>query len=157
MPFGLTNAPATFQAYINNALRGLVNDFCIVYLNDILIFSKSEEEHLQHLELVIERLRRAELYANAKKCSFFKPNVEFLGFIIDKDGVHMDPARVKAISEWPRPKTYRDIQVFLGFCNFYRRFIYNFSGITRPLHSLLHGLKNGKKPGPIADKEWQAP
>jgi hypothetical protein len=65
----------------------------------------------------------------------------------------MDPARVKTISEWPRPKTYRDIQVFLGFCNFYRRFIYGFSGIARPLHALLRGLKNGKKPGPITDKD----
>jgi hypothetical protein len=157
MPFGLTNAPATFQAYINRALRGLVDDFCIVYLDDVLIFSKSKEEHLEHLQLVIERLRQAELYANPTKCEFFRSKLEFLGFIINKTGISMDPARVKTISEWPRPRTYRDVQVFLGFCNFCRRFIYNFSGIARPLHNLLRGLKNGKKPGLIADNEWQAP
>ena len=157
MPFGLTNAPATFQAYINRALRGYVDDFCVVYLDDILVFSKSKEEHQQHLELIIERLRRAELYANPKKCEFFKPELEYLGFLVNKDGIKMDPERVKAISEWPRPQTYRDIQVFLGFCNFYRRFIFNFSTITQPLISLLHGLKNGRKPGRIADREWQAP
>jgi transposase InsO family protein len=158
VPFGLTNAPATFQAYINRALRGLVDDFCIVYLDDILIFSKTEEEHYQHLELVIERLRRAELYANPKKCEFFKPEVEYLGFLVNKNGLRMDPSRVRTISDWRNhpPKTFRDIQVFIGFCNFYRRFIYNFAGIARPLHSLLHGMKKGRKPGLIAD-EWQAP
>jgi transposase InsO family protein len=157
MPFGLTNAPATFQAYISRALRGLVDVFCIVYLDDILIFSKNPEEHQEHLELVIERLRRADLYANPLKCEFFKPELEYLGFLVNKDGMRMDPARVETISKWPRPKTYRDIQVFLGFCNFYRRFIFNFSGIARPLHQLLHGLKNGRKPGSITDQEWQQP
>jgi transposase InsO family protein len=158
MPFGLTNAPATFQAYINRALRGLVDDFCVVYLDDILVFSKSEEEHYQHLELVVERLRNAELYANPKKCDFFKSEMEFLGFIVNEKGIRMDPARVQTISEWRNhpPKTYRDVQVFLGFCNFYRRFIYGFAGIARPLNQLLHGMKNGKKPGPIAN-DWQKP
>ena len=106
VPFGLTNAPATFQAYINHALHGLVDDICIVYLNDILIFSRSAEEHAEHLELIIEHLCCAELYTNPKKCSFFKPEIEFLGFIIDKDGIHMDPAHIKTISEWPHPQTY---------------------------------------------------
>ena len=94
----------------------------MVYLDDILIFSKSKEEHYEHLELVIEHLRQAELYANPKKCDFLKPEIDFLGFIINKDGLRMDPARVQTISEWRHhpPKTYRDIQVFLGFCNFYR-------------------------------------
>ena len=155
MPFGLTNAPATFQFYISKTLRGLIDDFCIVYLDDILVFSKSEEEHYEHLRLVIERLYNADLYANSKKCEFLKPSVEYLGFIIDKEGIHVDPERVKTISEWPRPKTYRDIQVFLGFCNFYRRFIFNFSGMAKPLTALLLGLKNGKKPGPITTDEWQ--
>jgi hypothetical protein len=101
------------------------------------------------------RLNNADLYANPKKCEFLKPSVEYLGFIIDKEGIHMDPERVKAISEWPHPKTYRDIQVFLGFCNFYRRFIFNFSGIAKPLTALLLGLKNGKKPGPITSLSAQ--
>ena len=160
VPFGLTNAPATFQAFINQALRGLIDDFCVVYLDDILVFSRTEEEHQAHLELVIERLRQVELYANPKKCEFFKTELEYLGFIIDKDGLRMDPARIQTISEWRNhpPRTYRDVQVFLGFCNFYRRFIYNFSGIARPLHYLLAGMKNGKKPGLIADANgWQKP
>ena len=158
LPFGLTNAPATFQAYINRALRGLVDDFCVVYLDDILIFSKSDEEHQKHLELVIERLQQAELYANPTKCEFFKTELEYLGFIVNRTGLRMDPARIETISEWRHhpPKTYRDIQVFLGFCNFYRRFIYGFAGIARPLHQLLRGMKKGKKPGLIAN-DWQSP
>ena len=87
MPFGLTNAPATFQAYINHTLQGLVNDFCVVYLDNILIFSKSEREHYQHLKLVIEHLQQAELYANPNKCEFFKSKLEYLGFVINKDGL----------------------------------------------------------------------
>ena len=99
MPFGLTNALATFQAYISHALRGLVDVFCVVYLDDILIFSRSEEEHKQHLELIIERLRRAELYANPKKCEFFKPELEYLGYRINKDSIQIDPAYIQTIAE----------------------------------------------------------
>src|ERR1044072_2919666 len=147
MPFGLTNAPAAFQAYINQALRGLVDDFCIVYLDDILIFSRSEKEHAEHLRLVCERLRSAELYANPLKCQFYQKEMEFLGFIINTKGVKMDPDRVKTIQEWKEhpPKSYRDVQVLLGFCNFYRRFIEGYSRITRPLTSLIKGSKNARK------------
>ena len=99
MPFGLTNAPAAFQAYINQALRGLVDDFCIVYLDDILIFSKTEEQHTEHLQLICERLRTAELYAKPSKCQFYQEEMEFLGFIINKQGVRMDPERIRTISE----------------------------------------------------------
>ena len=83
---------------------------------------------------------------------FFKPGIELLGFLVNEDGIRMDSAHVKAISEWPRPKTYGDIQVFLGFCNLYRRFIYGFSASLGQLHSLPHGLKNGKKPSLVADE-----
>ena len=109
MPFGLTNTPTTFQAYINRTLCGYVNMFYIVYLNDILIFSKSEVEHHKHLDLVIERLCRAELYTNPKKYEFLKLEVKYLGFIINKHGIRIDPTYVKTISEWPRLRTYRDI------------------------------------------------
>jgi hypothetical protein len=146
IPFGLTNAPATFQAYINNALRGLVDDFCIVYLDDILIFSKSEE-HEEHLRRVCQRLRDAELYAKPSKCQFFKKEMEFLGFIINSEGVKMDPSRIQTIKEWEShpPRNFRDVQVFLGFCNFYRRFIKNYSEIARPLNILMKGSVKGKK------------
>ena len=158
MPMGLTNSPATFQSYINRALRGYIDDFCVVYLDDILIFSRTPEEHQRHLELVLERLRQAELYANVRKCSFFQDELEFLGFIVNKDGIQMDPSRVEAIKAWKDnpPQTYRDIQVFLGFCNFYRRFIFGFSRIARPLHDLMKGMKNGRKPGQIGT-DWQEP
>ena len=156
MPFGLTNAPATFQAYINRALRGYIDDFCIVYLDDILIFSQDEAEHREHVEKVLERLRQNELYANAKKCDFFRDSVEFLGFIVDEQGIHMDPSRVEAIRGWldHPPKTFRDIQVFLGFCNFYRRFIFDFAKHAKPLHTLLKGMKNGRKPGQVGE-QWK--
>ena len=99
IPFGLTNAPATFQAYINKALRGLVDDFCIVYLDDILIFSKTKEEHDQHLQQIYKRLRNTELYTNPSKCQFYQKEIEFLGFIIGTQGIRMDPKRIETIKE----------------------------------------------------------
>jgi hypothetical protein len=155
MPFGLTNAPATFQAYINQALRGLVDSCCIVYLDDILIFSRSKEEHAIHLQQICQRLREFELYGNPKKCEFYKEQMEFLGFIINKDGIQMDPQRIRTIQEWKEspPQTYRDVQVFLGFCNFYRRFIRQYANHSRPLSQLLKGSKNGRKSGDLK-KEW---
>jgi hypothetical protein len=155
VPMGLTNAPATFQAYINKALRGLVDDFCIVYLDDILIFSKTKEEHDEHLQRVSQRLREAELYAKPSKCRFYQTEIEFLGFIIGTKGIRMDPRRIETIKEWENhpPRSYRDLQVLLGFCNFYRRFIRNYSSIARPLTSLLKGSQNGRKTGNFS-KEW---
>jgi reverse transcriptase-like protein len=155
VPFGLTNAPAAFQAYINHVLRGLVDDFCIVYLDDILIFSKTEEERTDHLRQICERLRQAELYAKLPKCQFYKKEMEFLGFIITPEGIKMDPQRVQTIQEWKDypPKSYRDVQVLLGFCNFYRRFIRGYAKLARPLTALMKGSKNGRKFGNF-DKDW---
>jgi hypothetical protein len=155
MPFGLTNAPAVFQAYINQAMRGLVDCCCIVYLDDILIFSRTKEEHAKHLQQVCQRLREFELYANPKKCEFYQDQMEFLGFIINKDGIQMDPQRIQTIQEWKDhpPQSYRDVQIFLGFCNFYRRFIRRYAHYSRPLSQLLKGSKNGKKFGDLK-KEW---
>src|ERR1700732_5047231 len=119
---GLTNAPTTFQAYINRALSGLVDSICIVYLDDILIYSNTREEHERHVREILERLRRFGLYANLKKCIFFAEEVEFLGFIVGRQGIRMDPTRVESITSWPQPKSIHDVQVFLGFVNFYRRF-----------------------------------
>lgn len=153
MPFGLTNAPATFQAYINRALAGLVDVCCVVYLDDILIYSDSHEQHVRDLHAVLERLRKFALYANRKKCHFFTKEVEFLGYIVSTAGVSMDPRRVATVEEWPTPVSFRDVQVFLGFANFYRRFIKNYSKIVAPLTALSKGAKQGKKPGPL---EWGA-
>lgn len=151
MPFGLCNAPATFQAYINKALAGITDVFCVVYLDDILIFSKEGEDHWDHVKQVLRRLRKFNLYVNLKKCVFAVKEVEFLGFLVNTEGVKMDPRRVDAIQKWPLPRSFRDIQVFLGFANFYRRFIRNFSKIAKPLTDLLRGSENGKKTGPF---EW---
>jgi hypothetical protein len=149
MPFGLTNAPATFQAYINKALAGYLDEFCVVYLDDILIYSKNNEEHTRHLRLVLERLRKYGLYANRKKCHFYTDSVDFLGFVVSNQGVSMDVRRVETIADWPSPTSYKDIQQFLGFANFYRRFIKDYSRIARPLTSLLKGMVNGRKPGKL--------
>ena len=151
MPFGLTNAPATFQAYINKALAGLLDEFCVVYLDDILIFSNSEEEHIDHVRQVLQRLRQFKLYANPKKCQFLIREVEFLGFIVSTEGVAMDKSRIDTIQNWPRPKTYHEVQVFLGFVNFFRRFIRYYSRLAAPLTGLLQGSVQGRKSGPL---EW---
>lgn len=149
MPFGLTNAPATFQNYIHQALGGLLDDCCIAYLDDILILSSDRETHTKHIRAVLQRLRAAQLYCNLKKCSFYQDRVDFLGFVVTPDGLEMDPSRIKTIRDWPEPQTFRDIQVFLGFCNFYRKFIRGFADIARPLTNLLLGLEKGKKPGQV--------
>ena len=137
MPFGLVNALATFQAYINRALTGLVDLTCIVYLDDILIYSEDPAAHKRHVVEVLERLRKHGLFAKLSKCRFTTDTVDFLGFILGPDGVAMEESRVKAIQEWPVPRTFREVQVFLGFANFYRRFIANYSKIVAPLTSML--------------------
>ena len=137
MPFGLTNAPASFQSLINNTLREYLDVFAVVYLDDILIFSSNPEQHINHVRLVLERLRNAGLYVKGEKCEFHVDHVEFLGFCINPSGITMDPKKVSAIMDWPPPKTVHDVQSFLGFANFYRRFIHDYSRLTLPLTSLL--------------------
>jgi transposase InsO family protein len=136
---GLVNAPATFQTYINQALAGLVDVTCIVYLDDILIFSDDEAAHEQHVREVLDRLRRADLYANEKKCRFHTTEVSFLGYVVSPEGISMEPERVEAIAQWPLPRSVHDIQVFTGFTGFYRRFIRGYSIVCAPLTDLLRG------------------
>jgi hypothetical protein len=139
MPFGLANAPATFQAFMNKTLAGLLDNVCVVYLDDILIYTHSEdiEDHWRAVRAVLERLRSAELYANLSKCSFANKEVEFLGFVISTEGVSADRKKVATITDWPQPTSVREIQVFLGFANFYRRFIAGYAKITAPITELL--------------------
>lgn len=136
MPFGLTNAPATFQAFINNVLRDYLDDFVVVYLDDILIFSKTLEEHRKHVHAVLEKLEKADLRVSPDKSAFHKQEVEFLGFVIRPNEIRMDPAKITSIKEWPTPKNVKDIQSFLGFGNFYRRFIQGYSAIVNALTKL---------------------
>ena len=139
MPFGLANAPATFQAYINRTLAGLVDHVCVVYLDDILIYTHSEdvEDHWRAVCAVLARLRQHSLYANLAKCQFATQEVEFLGFRVGTTGVSADLSRVETIKNWPVPISVKELQSFLGFANFYRRFIGGYAKVTVPLTDLL--------------------
>jgi len=123
MPFGLTNAPAIFQHLMNNVFREFLNDFVVCYLDNILVFSKNEEEHINHVRLVLKKLRTAGLYAKLEKYIFHQPQVKFLGYIISGKGLSMDPKKIWTVTEWKKLATIRDVQCFLGFANFYRIFI----------------------------------
>jgi len=137
MPFGLTNAPATFQRWINDILREYLDTACLVYLDDILIFSESLEQHRQDVRNIITKLGEHQIQFKAGKCEFHTTEIEYLGFIVNPGGIKMDPVKVEAISSWKPPKSVRETQVFIGFVNFYRRFIEGFSRIARPLFKKL--------------------
>lgn len=149
MPFGLCNAPPTFQAYINRAISGILDVSCIVYLDDILISSNTEEEHIEHVREVLERLQRFHLYAKLSKCNFHQPEVKFLGFVVRLEGIKLDPSRLATVADWPIPATFHDIQVFRDFTGYFRRFIRNYSELTAPLTDLLKGMKKGRKTGEL--------
>lgn len=151
MPFGLANAPATFQAYINTAMAGMLDRSVVVYLDDILIYSQDPEQHHEHVREVLAALRKHKLFAKLSKCSFDVQELEFLGFVVGTNGVSPDPERVRTIVEWPVPESFHDVQVFLGFANFYRRFVHRYSHIARGLTNLLIGMEKGRKSGPF---EW---
>ncbi len=136
MPFGLSNSPAVFQALVNDVLRDMVDQFIYVYLDDILIFSSSLQEHVQHVRRVLQRLLENGLFVKAEKCAFHAQSVPFLGYIISSEGTRMDPDKVKAVVDWPTPDSCKALQRFLGFANFYRRFIRNFSQLAAPLTAL---------------------
>ncbi len=139
MPFGLTNAPAVFQALINDVLRDMLNQFVFVYLDDILIFSGSLEEHEGHVSRVLQRLLDNHLYVKPEKCEFHVTQAQFLGFIITPGHVEMEPKKVEAVLNWPIPATVKEVQRFIGFANFYRRFITKFSSVVAPLTALTKG------------------
>ena len=135
-PMGLCNAGGTFQAYINDVLREFLDDFCEAMLDDIMIYSDTHQEHEKHVILVLTALRKAQLYVKAEKCAFHQSQVDFLGYRISGEGVSMDPAKISSVLTWPTPKSVKEIQAFLGFANFYRRFISNYSSICLPLTTL---------------------
>ena len=136
MPFGLTNAPSTFMRLMNEVLRAFIGKFVVVYFDDILIYSKSHEEHLDHLRAVFDALRAASLYANLEKCIFCTDRVAFLGYVVTPQGIEVDGAKIDAIRSWPTPQTITQVRSFLGLAGFYRRFVRDFSTIAAPLHEL---------------------
>jgi hypothetical protein len=136
MPFSLTNAPAVFQHLMNDIFQDYMDEFVVVYLDDILIFSKDQEIHDKHVRLVLATLREHGLYAKLEKCEFDKSSVVFLGYVISPDGIFMDKSKVKTIQCWATPSSVKDVQRFLGFANFYRRFIKRYSKIATPLITL---------------------
>ena len=144
MPFGLTNAPATFQRLMESCLGELHLEWCIIYLDDIIIFSKNPDDHLIRLRSVFEHLAKAGLKLKPSKCEFFKSSLKYLGHIVSKDGIATDPRKIEAIKNWPRPNTVTEVCSFMGFTKYYRRFIKGYAKIARPLHELTSG-ENGKK------------
>ncbi|GJV50144.1 putative reverse transcriptase domain-containing protein [Tanacetum coccineum] len=136
MPFGLTNAPAIFMDLMNRVCKPYLDKFVIVFIDDILIYSKNKQEHEEYLKLILELLKKEELYAKFSKCEFWIPKVQFLGHVIDSEGIHVDPAKIESIKDWASPKSPTEIRQFLGLAGYYRRFIEGFSKIAKPMTKL---------------------
>jgi hypothetical protein len=146
MSFGLTNAPAYFMYLMNSVFMTELDKFVVVFIDDILIYSKNAEEQAEHLRIVLQRLRDHKLYAKFSKCEFRLESVKFLGHTISKDGISVDPSNVQEVMDWKPPKTVHQIRSFLGLAGYYRSFIPDFSRITKPMTELLKkGVKFVKK------------
>ena len=141
MPFGLTNAPATFQRLMESYLGELHLNCHIIYLDDIIVFSRTPEEHIHRLKAVFEKLKAAGLKLKPSKCDFFKKEIKYLGHVVSEQGVSTDPDKIKAVTEWPQPTTVTEVRSFFGFVSYYRRFIPNFSKVAKPLNKLLQNLE----------------
>ena len=137
MPFGLTNAPSTFMRLMNHILRAFIGQFVVVYFDDILIYSKSLNEHVNHLKSVLEMLRKESLSANFKKCTFGTDHLVFLGFVVTAQGIKVDEEKVKAIRDRLSPKSVSEVRSFHGLAGFYRRSVKDFSTIAAPLTEVI--------------------
>jgi hypothetical protein len=137
MCFGLTNALAHFTYLMNSVFMPELDKFVVVFIDDILIYSKNEEEHAQHLRIVLTRLREHQLYAKFSKCAFWLEEIQFLGHVLSAEGIAVDPSKVKDILEWKPPTTVHQVRSFLGLAGYYHRFIPDFSKLVKPITSLL--------------------
>jgi len=144
MPFGLCNAPAAFQRWINRTLHQFVDICCIVYFDDVLIYSKTNSEHIRDIRAILKAIQKSGMKIKAGKCEFHAAETEYLGFLIETEGIKVDPIKTATIWEWAKPTKVKEIQRFTGFCNFYRRFIEEFSRKARPLYQLTR-----------KDKKWE--
>ncbi|GKD73704.1 putative reverse transcriptase domain-containing protein, partial [Tanacetum coccineum] len=141
MPFGLTNAPAVFMDLMNRVCKPYLDKFVIVFIDDILIYSRNKEEHANHLRIIIELLNKEKLYAKFSKCDFWIRIVQFLRHLIDNQGLHVDPAKIEAVKNWTSPNTPTEIRQFLGLAGYYRRFVKDFSKIAKSLTELTQKNK----------------
>jgi hypothetical protein len=137
MSFALTNAPAHFTYLMNLVFMPELDKFMVVFIDDILIYSKNEEEHAQHLRIILTRLREHQLYAKFNKCAFWLEEIQFLGHVLSANGIAVDPSKVKYILEWKPPTNVHQVRSFLGLVGYYRRFIWDFSKLMKPTTSLL--------------------
>ena len=139
MPFGLMNAPGTFQRIMNQVFFDMLDKNVIVYLDDILIFTKTEAEHKSILNEVFHQLAHYSLFVKESKCALFLHYVQFLGHVVTSEGISVQPGKIDAVRNWPQPKTVTELQQFLGLCNYYRRFILGYATVAAPLTNLLKG------------------
>jgi hypothetical protein len=137
MSYGLTNAPAYFMYLMNKVLMEYLDKFVVVFIDDILVYFKNEEEHTEHLHMVLQKLREHQLYVKLSKCEFWLKHVSFLGHVILEGGISVDPSKIQDVLNWEAPKSVSEIHSFLGLAGYYRRFIDEFSKITKPMTELL--------------------
>ena len=137
MSFGLTNAPAVFMDLMNRVFQPYLDSFVVVFIDDILVYYKSKEEHYQHLKMVLQTLRDKQLFGKLNKCEFWLQEVVFLGHVISEEGIRVDPKKVEVVVSWQRPTTVTEIRSFLGLASYYRRFIPGFSSIALPVTKLI--------------------
>ncbi len=147
MPFGLANILAIFQSYINRALVGLINIYYIIYLDNILIYSTNPADHQRHIREILKRFRNFKLYLKLSRCEFSINRVKFLSFMIITRDIDIEGSKVKVITNWSESRSFRDIQIFLNFANFYRRFITKYWRIIAPLTGILKNSVEDKKTG----------
>ena len=155
MPFGLMNAPGTFQRIMNQVFFDMLDKNVIVYLDDILIFTKTEAEHKSILNEVFRRLAHYSLFVKESKCALFLHQVEFLGHVVTSEGISVQPGKIDAVRNWPQPKTVTELQQFLGLCNYYWRFILGYATVAAPLTNLLKGKPSSLQFSSIEIKAFQ--
>ena len=144
MPLGLCNAPATFERLMEAVWEGLSWDICLVYLDDIIVHTRSFDQHLMNLKCVLDRLRQANLMLKPAKCTLFQTAVTYLGYVVSERGVTADPVKVQALMNWPRPSNTHEVRSFIGLCSYYHRFVPGFAQLAKPLHPLTEKNANFK-------------